>query len=203
MFLKSDSDLKNQLPQTEGPISEILLHSCCAPCSGAILECLMQNGIAPTIFYFNPNIFPQEEYEIRKSENQRHAKSLGLKFVDADYGHAEWIESVRGLEEQPERGSRCLQCFKYRLLKTAEYAQANGFKVFTTTLFSSRHKDFNQITEAGNDAALKYPQTIFWVKDWRKNGLGERAIQISKENNFYRQRYCGCEFAQNLDRTKR
>ena len=135
----------------QAPMGEtrVLLHTCCAPCSSAIIEALIQNGITPVIYYCNPNIYPQEEYEIRKNECTRYAESLGLEIIDADYDHENWLEAVQGLEDEPERGGRCLKCFKLRLLRTAEYARQRGIKVITTTLASSRWKSLDQIDEAG------------------------------------------------------
>ena len=127
----------------------VLLHTCCAPCSSAIIEAMMQNGITPVIYYCNPNIYPREEYEIRKNECTRYAMSLGLEIVDADYDHENWLEAVKGFEGEPERGGRCLRCFKMRLLRTAEYARQRGIRVITTTLASSRWKSLDQINEAG------------------------------------------------------
>ncbi len=127
----------------------VLLHTCCAPCSSAIIEAMVQNGITPVIYYCNPNIYPREEYEIRKNECTRYAQSLGLEIVDADYDHENWLEAVKGLEGEPERGGRCLKCFKLRLLRTAQYARERGMKVITTTLASSRWKSLDQINEAG------------------------------------------------------
>lgn len=127
----------------------VLLHTCCAPCSSAIIEAMVQNGITPVIYYCNPNIYPREEYEIRKNECTRYAQSLGLEIIDADYDHENWLEAVKGLEGEPERGGRCLKCFKLRLLRTAQYARERGMKVITTTLASSRWKSLDQINEAG------------------------------------------------------
>ena len=127
----------------------VLLHTCCAPCSSAIIEAMMQNGITPVIYYCNPNIYPREEYEIRKNECTRYAEALGLEIVDADYDHENWLEAMKGLEKEPERGGRCLKCFKLRLLRTARYARERGIKVITTTLASSRWKSLDQINEAG------------------------------------------------------
>lgn len=135
-----------QVPMGE---TTVLLHTCCAPCSSAIIEALMQNGITPIIYYCNPNIYPQEEYEIRKNECTRYAQALGLEIVDADYDHDNWLEQMAGLENEPERGGRCLKCFKLRLLRTARYASQRGIKVITTTLASSRWKSLDQINEAG------------------------------------------------------
>jgi predicted adenine nucleotide alpha hydrolase (AANH) superfamily ATPase len=189
--------LKLNIPNNE---NKVLLHSCCAPCSSAIIECLLANNIRPTLFYCNPNIYPVEEYEIRKSENKRYATALGLDFIDADYDHDKWLSVMCNLENEPERGKRCLKCFTLRLMRTAKYASENGFYLFTTTLASSRWKSLEQINEAGHKAAEAYPNTCFWEQNWRKGGLSERRIQIIKEYDFYNQQYCGCEFS--LKQTK-
>ena len=183
--------------------TKVLLHTCCAPCSSAIIECLMQNGITPTIYYCNPNIYPHEEYEIRKEECTRYAKALGLEIIDVDYDHENWLDAVRGHEQEPERGGRCLKCFKLRLLRTAQYARDNGLKVMTTTLASSRWKSLDQINEAGRWACSQLSETsvsgpdevVWWEQNWRKGGLQERRNQIIKEYGFYNQLYCGCEFS--------
>ena len=153
-------------------MENVLLHSCCAPCSAAIVEWMLAQDIRPTLYYFNPNIFPQEEYEIRKSECSRYAQKLGLEIIDGDYDHTAWLSDVAGLEDEPERGKRCLQCFKIRLLATAKLADESGFRLFTTPLASSR-----------------------WEKNWRKGGLSERRKILLAENGFYNQQYCGCEFS--------
>ena len=147
---------------------KVLLHSCCAPCSSAIIECMLANGIRPTIFYCNPNIYPQEEYEIRKAEAIRYVQDMGLDFIDADYDYEHWRNAMHGLEDEPERGGRCLKCFTLRLTETARYASEHGFSLFTTTLASSRWKNLEQINEAGKRAATLYPATIFWEQSWRK-----------------------------------
>ena len=181
----------------------VLLHTCCAPCSSAIIECLLNHGITPVIYYCNPNIYPAEEYEIRKSECTRYARSLGLEIIDDDYDHGSWLEAVKGLESEPERGGRCLKCFKYRLYRTAQYALDRGIKVITTTLASSRWKSLDQINEAGGWAVGKTlaerkdqsDDLVWWDRNWRKGGLQERRLQIIREYDFYNQLYCGCEFS--------
>ena len=181
--------------QAPGGATKVLLHTCCAPCSSAIVEWMVQHGITPTIYYFNPNIYPREEYDIRKNECSRYAKSLGLEIIDEDYDHESWLNEMRGLEQEPERGGRCLKCFKLRLLKTAQYAKEHGFTVITTTLASSRWKSLEQIEEAGHFAESQVPEVTFWAQNWRKGGLSERRIQIIKDYGFYNQQYCGCEFS--------
>ena len=184
--------LKIETPNNE---DKVLLHSCCAPCSSAIIECLLANNIRPTVFYYNPNIYPQAEYDIRKAEAIRYVKALGLDFIDGDYDYQLWRSFMSGMEDEPERGGRCLQCFTLRLSETARYAAEHGFTLFTTTLASSRWKSLDQINLAGRRAAALYPGTIFWEQHWRKGGLQARRNQLLKEYDFYNQQYCGCEFS--------
>lgn len=194
--------------EIQAPMGEtrVLLHTCCAPCSSAIIEALLQNGITPVIYYCNPNIYPREEYEIRKNECTRYAQSLGLEIVDDDYDHESWLQEMAGLENEPERGGRCLKCFKMRLLRTARYAGLRGIKVITTTLASSRWKSLDQINEAGQWACDAVRQrveneippeneVIWWDRNWRKGGLQERRLEIIRQYGFYNQQYCGCEFS--------
>lgn len=202
---------KSSIIVPEG-LKRVLLHACCAPCSSAIVEWLCAHEIEPIIFYFNPNIYPQEEYDIRKAESKRHAESLGIRWIDGDVGcqmsvvssqwsasHAEWLETMRGLENEPERGSRCARCFYYRMLATAKKAQELGIPYFATTLASSRWKNLEQINAAGEKAAedvgCKMLDVHFWAQNWRKDGLQERRNTLLKEYAFYNQQYCGCEFS--------
>ena len=174
---------------------KLILHACCAPCSSAIVEWLLANNFEPVIFYYNPNIYPEQEYNIRKCESQRHARELGIRWIDGDYKHDNWLCAMTGLENEPERGKRCLECFKYRLLETAKIAQQEGITRFATTLASSRWKNIEQINEAGLWAARQVPGTEFWAQNWRKNGLQQRRNELLKQYNFYNQLYCGCEFS--------
>ena len=180
--------------------NEVLLHCCCAPCSSAIIEWMLAHDVRPTLYYFNPNIFPEEEYLIRKNECTRYAGSLGLDIIDDDYDHEAWRCEIKGMEMEPERGARCLQCFKMRLLHAARKAAELGFEVFTTTLASSRWKSLTQINEAGHWAAKKVSEETgktvhFDDRNWRKGGLQQRRNELLKENGFYNQLYCGCEFS--------
>ena len=182
---------------------ELLLHACCAPCSSAIVEWLLQHDVRPVIFYYNPNIFPREEYEIRKQESKRHAESLGIRWIDGDYRHETWLDGVCGLEGEPERGRRCEQCFTLRLIEAAKKARELGIRYFATTLASSRWKSLEQIERAGkkaeqvvNDSCSSVNGPVeFWAQNWRKGGLQERRNQLLKEYHFYNQQYCGCEFS--------
>lgn len=233
------SSLKIEVP---GGARRVLLHSCCAPCCGAITECLQENGIEPVIFFSNSNIWPRGEYELRRDECGRWAAARGVVFVEDEYDHAAWREAVLGLEGEPERGRRCSACFRFRLLRAARYAAASGFTVLTTSLASSRWKNLEQVNAAGEEAcaaaasgtagsalnrisscaasgaptiapegitlrktsfdtvadspAIAPAQPpVWWPQNWRKGGLQERRSQIIREQNFYNQNYCGCEFS--------
>ena len=175
--------------------NKLLLHSCCAPCAGEIMDAVAASGIDTTIFFYNPNIHPKEEYEIRKNENIRYANKLGFDFVDADYNKENWFERVQGLENEPERGKRCTVCFDMRFERSALYAFENNFKVFATTLGISRWKDLNQINTSGLKAAKRYNEVQFWDFNWRKQGGSARMLEISKQENFYKQEYCGCVYS--------
>lgn len=179
-------------PPAEG---RLLLHACCAPCSLAIVECLLQNGIRPTLFFYNPNIFPEEEYIHRKEEIIRYAKLQGIDCVDADYDHQQWLEDVCGLENEPERGARCLRCFYLRLKRSAEYAHEHGFSVVATTLATSRWKSLEQVSQAGRLAVEPFEDLVFWGENWRKGGLQQRRSELLQRYQFYNQNYCGCEFS--------
>lgn len=190
-------------------MNQVLLHCCCAPCSSAIIEWMMQHDITPVLYYFNPNIYPYEEYLIRKNELTRYATGLGLQVIDDDWSHDQWLNYVKGFENEPEKGSRCLLCFKYRLERAACKALELGIPSFTTTLASSRWKSLEQITTAGEWAAEKINKEIrtvnpevnesafvtFDARNWRKGRLQDRRNQLLKENGFYNQLYCGCEFS--------
>lgn len=183
-----------------GMTKQVLLHCCCAPCSSAILEWMLANDVRPTLYYCNPNIYPEDEYLIRKNECTRYAQSLGLEIIDDDYDHEQWLCQVRGLEQEPERGSRCLQCFKLRLHRAALKAIELGLPSFTTTLASSRWKSLDQINEAGHWAAQQAlaetgKEVTFDDRNWRKGGLQQRRNELLKINGFYNQLYCGCEFS--------
>ena len=179
-------------PKLEMPNKEkkLLLHSCCAPCAGEIMEAVAASGIETTIYFYNPNIHPKEEYEIRKDENIRFAEKLGFDFIDADYDKDNWFDRVKGLEDEPERGERCTVCFDMRFERTALYAYENNFKIFATTLGISRWKDLDQINNSGLRAANRYNNLGFWDFNWRKQGGSSRMLEISKKEKFYKQELC-------------
>jgi epoxyqueuosine reductase len=174
---------------------KVLLHSCCAPCSGEVMEAMQASGIDFTIFFYNPNIHPQQEYELRKNENIRFAERCGIAFVDADYDTDNWFARAKGMEHEPERGVRCTMCFDMRFERTALYAHEHGFPVMTSSLGISRWKNMQQISDCGMRAASRYPDLSYWDYNWRKGGGASRMIEISKRENFYQQEYCGCVFS--------
>lgn len=186
--------IRPDLELSEGE-NNLLLHSCCAPCAGEIMEAVAASEIDTTVYFYNPNIHPIEEYEIRKEENKRYCDKLGFKFIDADYDKDNWFERIKGLEDEPERGARCTQCFDMRFERSALYAHENNFKVFATTLGISRWKNMNQINDSGKRAAQRYKTVEYWDFNWRKDGGSSRMIEISKEENFYQQEYCGCVYS--------
>ncbi len=178
-----------------GGHDRVLLHSCCAPCSGEVMEAMQASGIDFTIFFYNPNIHPLREYELRKNENIRFAEKFGIGFVDADYDTDNWFERARGMENEPERGIRCTMCFDMRFERTALYAHEHGFPVITSSLGISRWKNMQQINDCGLRAAARYPGLSYWDYNWRKGGGSARMIEISKRENFYQQEYCGCVYS--------
>lgn len=176
-------------------LQKLLLHCCCAPCSGEIMEALCSSGIEFSVFYYNPNIHPKEEYERRKADSKRFAEKLGIPFVDAEYDTENWFLRVKGLEKEPERGTRCSECFSLRLERTALYAHEKGFDFIATSLGMSRWKNLEQVNECGRIAAAKYPTLTFWDYNWRKNGGSERRFLIAQREGFYQQKYCGCVYS--------
>lgn len=179
-------------PKGEG---RVLLHSCCAPCSGEVMEAMLASGIDYTIFFYNPNIHPEREYLLRKEDNVRFAETHGVPFVDADYDTENWFARVKGLESEPEKGERCTTCFDMRFERSALYAHEHGFGVFTTSLGISRLKDIDQINRSGHRAARRHDGLTYWDYNWRKGGGSQRMVDISKREGFYQQEYCGCVFS--------
>ena len=175
--------------------TKLLLHSCCAPCSGEVMEALIASEIDFAIYFYNPNIHPIQEYEIRKQENINFAKTHNIPFIDADYDKERWFERIKGLEFEPERGKRCQLCFDMRFERTALYAHEHGYPVISSSLGISRWKDMNQINDSGIRAASHYPNLEYWTYNWRKNGGSARMYEIAKREEFYKQEYCGCVYS--------
>lgn len=175
--------------------NKVLMHSCCAPCAGDLMQRMKMSGIDVTIFFYNPNIHPKKEYEIRKNENKRFADKLGIPCIDADYDVQNWFKRAKGMEWEPERGIRCTACFDMRFERTALYAYENGFPIITSSLGISRWKNMDQINDCGLRAASHYEGINYWTYNWRKEGGSERMYQIAKTEEFYKQEYCGCIFS--------
>ena len=184
-------------PKLETPNGEssLLLHSCCAPCAGEVMEAVAASDIDTTVYFYTPNIHPIEEYELRKEENKRYCEALNFKFIDADYDKDNWFDRIKGLEDAPERGERCTKCFDMRFERSALFAHENNFSLFATTLGISRWKDLDQVNNSGLRAANRYDNLAFWDFNWRKQGGSSRMIEISKREEFYQQEYCGCVYS--------
>jgi hypothetical protein len=182
------------------PGTKILLHSCCAPCSGAMVEEMWQKmDLDVCIFFYNPNIHPRKEYVIRKEENKRYAERHGIPFVDCDYDSESWFKRMVGFELEPERGVRCSACFDMRMEVTAAFAVENGYTHFTTTNATSRWKDETQVNVSGIRAAKHHQEMgkdlSFWVYNWQSDEMTRRKYEVSVEEKFYKQEYCGCSYS--------
>ncbi len=172
----------------------LLLHSCCAPCSSYCLE-----QLAPlfrvTVFYFNPNLDTEEEYERRKAEQIRYLSETSLaSFLDCDYSPERYLSAVKGLEAEKEGGARCAACFRLRLEETARRAKELGFSFFGTTLTVSPLKNAELINRTGFELAEEYGVS-YLPSDFKKRGGYLRSVELSKEHRLYRQNYCGCVFS--------
>ena len=179
--------------ENSGQKKKLLLHSCCAPCSTACIERLI-GAFDITVFYYNPNIDTLEEFKLRASEQERYCQSLGIDCIVADYDKQSFLSQVKGLENEKEGGARCLKCFDLRLSKTAEKCQELGFDYFATTLTVSPLKNAKLINEIGFSLE-KIVGAKYLPSDFKKQNGYLKSIQLSKENNLYRQNYCGCEFS--------
>ena len=171
----------------------MLLLSCCAPCSCAVIESLCKQGRVFAVLFYNPNIMPLAEYQKRKEENKKFCAKLGVPFFDLDYDNEGWLAFVSGLEGEPERGARCRKCFEYRLRRAAQFAKAGGYGSFTSVLGVSRHKNMEDVNavaaKISAELGLPYEDT-----NWRKDGLEQRRAELIKQENMYEQTYCGCKF---------
>lgn len=171
----------------------ILLHICCIGC-GAYVTQLLRHEYDVFLYYYNPNIFPKEEYQKRLDDISRIARELNLDVSVPQYDHDLWLEKVKGLEDEPEKGGRCLVCYKDRLEDTAKEAKRRGIDYFTTTLTVSPHKLSNAIFEIGAELE-KDLEVNFLARDFKKQGGFNKAAEFSRNLNLYRQDYCGCEFS--------
>ena len=171
----------------------MLLHICCAPCSTHVIDSLKADYDLDGYFY-NPNIHPENEYELRGKEIQRYAESNNIMLIHEEYDDVQWFELNKGMDDMPEGDKRCEICFEMRLEKTARYAKEHGYDIIATTLSISPHKNAQKINEIGLKVAKKHG-VRFLEADFKKRGGFERSIQMSRQFGLYRQSYCGCIFS--------
>ncbi len=180
----------------DGKREKLLLHSCCAPCSTACLE-RVTDAFITTVYYYNPNIDTQKEYDLRSKEQVKLCEQLNIDCIVEEYGKQNFLTTVSGLEGAPEGGARCEKCFYLRLKKTAEKAKELGFDYFTTTLTVSPLKNATKLNDIGKlieeETGVKFLPT-----DFKKRGGYLRSVELSKKYGLYRQNYCGCEFSKNF-----
>lgn len=178
-------------------VPRLLLHSCCAPCSSYVLEYLSQYFVI-TLLYYNPNIFPEEEYRKRVEEQKKLIAALPVKhpvsFVEGRYQPEEFFAVAKGLEDVPEGGERCRKCFRLRLEETAKLAAEGGYDYFTTTLSISPLKNAQALNEIGQELAAVY-EVPYLPSDFKKRGGYQRSIELSREYELYRQNFCGCVYS--------
>lgn len=183
-----------------GAAPSLLLHSCCAPCSSSVLERLSEH-FKITIFYYNPNIEPFEEYRKRAAEQKRFLsdREAGrpVAFAEGPYDEAAFHAVAAGREEDREGGPRCLRCYELRLRKTAEFARANRFDYFSTTLSVSPYKNARALNEIGAKLSEEYGVPFLFADFKKKNGY-QRSIELSRRYGLYRQNYCGCVYSRRL-----
>lgn len=184
--------MKEKILSFNGKKKKLLLHSCCAPCSSAVIERLLPY-FNITVLYYNPNIMPEEEYEKRKNEQIRFLQKMNISMLNIDYSHQDYLNAIKGKENLGEHSSRCYECYKLRLSKTALLAKENKFDLFCTTLSVSPYKNATWINEIMQNLSKQF-EVDYLPSDFKKENGYLRSLQLSKENNFYRQTYCGCKF---------
>ncbi len=174
--------------------NKIILHACCAICSGYPINLLKDMGYIPVVYFYNPNIYPEIEYQKRLEAERVMCKAADCELIVGDYEQEEFYKAVKGLENEPEKGRRCDKCFELRLSKTALLAKSMGINMFTTSIVISPHKNFQKITAIGQKIAQKY-NLEYKAIDFKKKDGFLKTNKISKELNLYRQNYCGCVFS--------
>lgn len=175
-------------------MNKVLLHACCAVCAAYPIEFLRELGYEPVVYFFNPNIYPKDEYERRLLELENYSGKKNVELIIDETSVSGWYDFIMGFESEPERGKRCSRCFEYRLIFTAVKALKLGIPTFTTTLTVSPHKDSKVIFDIAEEIAFKH-ELEFLKIDFKKQNGYLKTMQIAKSENFYRQNYCGCEFS--------
>ncbi|HLC63993.1 MAG TPA: epoxyqueuosine reductase QueH [Patescibacteria group bacterium] len=174
-------------------MKKLLLHVCCGPCAIYVAKKLSES-YQVTLFFYNPNIWPEAEYWKRFNEVEKWSLKEGFELIEGRFNQENWFEAVKGLEAEPEAGARCPVCFNFRLAEAARYAADNGFEVLASTLTIGRNKKAEVINPIGKLLAEKY-HLEFIEADWKKKGGQEEACRLAKEEDLYRQNYCGCKFS--------
>lgn len=173
---------------------KIILHACCAICSAYPVSYLIDAGYSVSVYFYNPNIYPDTEYQKRLEAEKTLCRHFGVELIEGDYDRQKFLNCAKGLENEPEKGKRCIECFKLRLEQTAKLAKAKGIKNFTTSIVISPHKNFALLSSLGKEIALKYNLNYIDIDFKKKDGF-LKTNQIAKSLELYRQNYCGCEFA--------
>lgn len=196
-------ELEKLLAQLEAEqrVPSLLIHSCCAPCSSYVLEYLSEY-FKITVFYYNPNIYPESEYTKRIAEQQKLIRDMEFRypvsFLAGEYDKEKFYEMAAGMEDLKEGGARCMKCYELRLSEAARQAVAGGFDYFTTTLSISPMKNAQKLNEIGIRVGEEYG-VKYLISDFKKKNGYKRSIELSKEYGLYRQDYCGCEFSMRRD----
>ncbi len=173
---------------------KILVHTCCAPCSGYCFEKLVNDGYEIAGYFYNPNIHPEPEYKKRLGELARYSEQMNFQVLIEEEPPELWFDAIKGLEQEKEGGKRCEACFKVRLEKTALFAKKNGFDGFTTVLTISPHKNSAVINQIGKKIAKKY-EIGFLEENFKKHDGFKKSLELSDKYGFYRQNYCGCVYS--------
>ena len=174
----------------------LLLHTCCAPCSPHVVE-LLRSTFEVSAFFYNPNIHPLEEYQVRLEEMKKFLRTISVELIVGDYDADQWFRLVEGLEQEQEGGKRCELCYRMRLERTALTAQTKGFQYFATTLTVSPHKNAKIINRIGREIKSN-PDVIFYEADFKKRDGFKKSCELSERHGFYRQNYCGCIYSKDL-----
>ncbi len=177
-------------------MKKMLLHSCCGPCSTQVID-VLKNDYDLTIYYYNPNIDTDEEFNHRLAEQKRYCRIMGISVIEDGYNPEDFLRCVKGLEHEKEGGARCPVCFKLRLQKTAQKAKALGYDCFGTTLTVSPHKNSTLINAIGK--SIEGEENIEFIEgNYKKQDGYKKSVELSKKYNLYRQNYCGCKFAREM-----
>jgi len=174
-------------------MQKLLLQVCCGPCVAGIFTEL-QEQYDLTVYFYNPNIHPQEEYKKRREEVVKLCEELSINFIEGEYNTEDWFAWAREYAEEREGGERCSKCFAMRLEQTAKFAKENNFDIFASTLTSGRNKPADVINPLGESLGEKYG-VEFLAEDWKKKGRQEKGLQVCKAKDIYRQHYCGCIYS--------